>query len=981
MQRLLKSRLSSVDVETVMPADLINVKPFSSAIREFFATSQLSQFAEQTNPLAELTHQRRLTSLGIGGLSRDRATSEARDVHPTNYGKICPIETPEGQNIGLVTSLASYARINKYGFIETPYVKVEQGIPTGEVVYMNATEDVEAIIAPAGALVQDVLNHPWKDEGALIDCRYHGEYIKVPVDKITHTDVSSRQILSVAASLIPFVECDEAGRALMGSNMQRQGVPLIRPEAPLVGTGVEKVVAAASGITIKARKSGRVLQADNQKIIIHTVPQNRSLTLLDLETSEQASHVFDENTPSSFDYEVYPLKKFSRTNSSTCINQRPLVRPGDYIFEGDLLTEDFSCTNTEIALGSNVLVAFMTWKGYCFEDAIILSERISQDDVFTSIHLEEFELVAQDTKLGPEEITRDIPGLNEEALRHLDITGVPKIGAEVKTGDILIGQVSPKGESPLTPEEKLLRVIFLDKISDMKDSSLKVPSGVSGTVIDVKIYSRRGVEKDERTLLLERADIAIALRDQEQEEKILQSVFAQEAIALLSGKKSAQDMKGLKGAVFRTAWLKELSMEQWESVKPENKYLHTHLIHLLTNYNKALFEMKARTKTIIARAEKEADLPAGVLKVAKVIIAISRKIQPGDKMAGRHGNKGVVSKIVPIEDMPHLPDGTPIDVILNPLGVASRMNIGQIMETHLGWASRGFSKHIKEALDAFVRSREAAMAEIVHEKKSKTESEEKVWEREAEAFWKFSTLKDPDYRKLIQVITDIYNISDVKEFEKKYLPHHILDLAIRSITSGIPMKTPVFDGASIKDIDQVLQQAWGDTTGQVYLRDGQTGELFDNPVTVGMKYMMKLHHLVDDKIHARSVGPYSLVTQQPVGGKGQFGAQRLGEMEVWALEAYAASNLLLEMLTVKSDDSEGRLRVYSAIARGEGGFETGMPASFNVLMKELRALGLDIEPLTEDELPKSSSHDMHSFESERFEEGLDCDVSYGIGGY
>ncbi|HUA54491.1 MAG TPA: DNA-directed RNA polymerase subunit beta [Candidatus Sulfotelmatobacter sp.] len=880
MERAIRERMSSVEIDTVMPHDLINAKPAAAAVREFFGSSQLSQFMDQTNPLSEITHKRRLSALGPGGLTRERAGFEVRDVHPTHYGRICPIETPEGPNIGLINSLATYARVNQYGFIESPYRKVAAGRVTDEVVYLSAMEEGKYTVAQANAELVD--GKRFKDE--LVSCRRAGDFVMARSEDIELIDVSPKQLVSVAAALIPFLENDDANRALMGSNMQRQAVPLIQAEAPLVGTGMEDKVARDSGVAIGAKRSGIIDQVDATRIVVRSTEQ----------TAAAASGV-----------DIYNLLKFQRSNQNTCITQRPLVRVGDIVKAGDIIADGPSTELGELALGRNVLCAFMPWNGYNFEDSILISERIVSDDVFTSIHIEEFEVMARDTKLGQEDITRDIPNVGEEALKNLDEAGIVYIGAEVKPGDILVGKVTPKGESPMTPEEKLLRAIFGEKASDVRDTSLRVPPGVSGTTVEVRVFSRRGVDKDERALAIERAEIERLAKDRDDERAILERSFYNRLKELLIGKKVQTGPKGVKaGATVSEALLSELTKGQWRQIALANDKVMDDIEALKKQFDESIDRLTRRFEDKVEKLQRGDELPPGVMKMVKVFVAVKRKLQPGDKMAGRHGNKGVISRITPIEDMPHLEDGTPVDLVLNPLGVPSRMNVGQILETHLGWAAAGLGRQIGELL------------ERVHS------------ERDMKALRK--QLKDvygnDDYNR---------EIADLNDEEVRELSHNLV--------RGVPFASPVFDGAREEDIVAMLERAGLDRSGQVWLNDGRTGERFDRKVTVGYIYMLKLHHLVDDKIHARSIGPYSLVTQQPLGGKAQFGGQRFGEMEVWALEAYGAAYTLQEMLTVKSDDVSGRTKVYEAIVRGDDNFEAGIPESFNVLVKELRSLCLNVE--------------------------------------
>jgi DNA-directed RNA polymerase subunit beta len=882
MERAIKERMSSVDIDTVMPQDLINAKPAAAAVREFFGSSQLSQFMDQTNPLSEITHKRRLSALGPGGLTRERAGFEVRDVHPTHYGRICPIETPEGPNIGLINSLATFARVNKYGFIESPYRKVEKGKVTDEVVYLSAMEEARHHVAQANAAIDP----KGRLTGDLITCRYQGDVLLVASDKVDYIDVSPKQLVSVAAALIPFLENDDANRALMGSNMQRQAVPLIKAEAPLVGTGMEEVVARDSGAAIAARRSGIIDQVDSTRIVVRAT---------------------GETDPSKPGVDIYRLRKFQRSNQNTCINQRPLVTVGESVKAGDIIADGPSTDLGDLALGKNVLVAFMPWMGYNFEDSILLSERVVFDDIFTSIHIEEFEVMARDTKLGPEEITRDIPNVSEEALKNLDEAGIVFIGAEVNPGDILVGKITPKGESPMTPEEKLLRAIFGEKASDVRDTSLRLPPGVNGTVVEVRVFNRHGVDKDERAMAIEREEIERLAKDRDDELQILdRNVYARLKTALI-GKEAAKGPKGArKGTTLNDEVLNDIPRSQWWEIGLTDEAAMAEVEAIGKQYEDAKKSLERRFVDKVDKLQRGDELPPGVMKMVKVFVAVKRKIQPGDKMAGRHGNKGVVSQIVPVEDMPYLEDGTYVDVVLNPLGVPSRMNVGQILETHLGWACRGLGRIIDEALQKFHESGEA--------------------------------------KALRDAMGDIYG----KESGTTKLRDNELVALGEQLKGGVPIATPVFDGAREPDIVALLQKAGFDTSGQVTLFDGRTGEPFDRKVTVGYKYLLKLHHLVDDKIHARSIGPYSLVTQQPLGGKAQFGGQRFGEMEVWALEAYGAAYTLQEMLTVKSDDVAGRTKVYEAIVRGDDAFEAGIPESFNVLVKEMRALGLNVELVNSD---------------------------------
>ena len=877
MERAIKERMSSVDVDTVMPHDLINAKPVVASIREFFGSSQLSQFMDQTNPLSEITHKRRLSALGPGGLTRERAGFEVRDVHPTHYGRMCPIETPEGPNIGLINSLATHARINKYGFIESPYRRVENGKLTDEVRYLSAMEEQRYSIAQANATVDadGMLANEFVNArvGSARDATL------VPREEVDFIDVSPKQVVSVAASLIPFLENDDANRALMGSNMQRQAVPLVQTTAPLVGTGMESIVSRDSRAALVAKRSGVVEQVDAERIVVRAT-----------DDLDQARSGVD----------IYRLVKFRRSNQNSCINQRPIVRVGDEVKKGDIIADGPSTDLGDLALGRNIRVAFMPWNGFNYEDSILISERIVKDDVFTSIHIEEFEISARDTKLGPEEITRDIPNVGEEALRNLDEAGIVAVGAEVKAGDILVGKVTPKGESPMTPEEKLLRAIFGEKASDVRDTSLRVPPGDAGTVVEVRIFNRHGVDKDQRAIQIEREQIEELQEDRRDEQSILErNVFAR-LKDLLIGKQAIAGPKGFKKGAVTAENLDELSTTQWWQIQLEEEAAQGEIDRLKASFDDSLSELEARFNDKVEKIQRGDDLPPGVMKVVKVFLAVKRKLQPGDKMAGRHGNKGVISKINPIEDMPFTEDGTPVDIVLNPLGVPSRMNVGQILETHLGWACAGLGRLIDESLEAYKHTHD------------------------------------------IKEVRDTVQRAYGEDIELPEDDDDLLELA-GNLRNGVPIATPVFDGAREADIAEMLERAGLDPSGQSILYDGRTGERFARPVTVGYKYLLKLHHLVDEKIHARSTGPYSLVTQQPLGGKAQFGGQRFGEMEVWALEAYGAAYTLQEMLTVKSDDTAGRAKVYEAIVRGEDTFEAGIPESFNVLIKEMRSLGLNVE--------------------------------------
>jgi len=887
MERAVKERMSSVDVSTVMPNDLINAKPAVAAVREFFGSSQLSQFMDQTNPLSEVTHKRRVSALGPGGLTRERAGFEVRDVHPTHYGRICPIETPEGPNIGLINSLSTFARVNKYGFIETPYRRIIEGRVTNEVIYLSAMEEQKHTVAQASA----ELNEDGSFAEELVSARQAGEFLMALPETITLMDVSPKQLVSVAASLIPFLENDDANRALMGSNMQRQAVPLVKAEAPFVGTGMEETVARDSGAAIAARRAGVVDQVDASRIVV------------------RATGEFD-STKSGVD--IYTLMKFQRSNQSTCINQRPLVKVGDVVAAGDVIADGPSTEFGELALGRNALVAFMPWNGYNYEDSILISERIVKDDVFTSIHIDEFEVMARDTKLGPEDITRDIPNVGEEALRNLDEAGIVYIGAEVEPGDILVGKITPKGESPMTPEEKLLRAIFGEKASDVRDTSLRLPPGVSGTIVDVRVFNRHGIDKDERAMAIEREEIERLKKDSDDERTILNRATWSRLREMLLDQVATSVPKGgpKKGATIDMDVLDSVDRHEWWKFAVQDDTVQGNLEAVKVQYDEAVKRIKEKFEDRREKLERGDELPPGVLKMVKVFVAVKRKLQPGDKMAGRHGNKGVISRILPAEDMPFLADGTPVDLVLNPLGVPSRMNVGQIFETHLGWAARGLGQQIAHQLDEW---------------------------REANPDAKAGAMPDAVKTRLREVYGEHY-LDDIDARDGT----EIVELA-QNLRGGVPMGTPVFDGAVERDVAEMLELAGLDVSGQSDLFDGRTGDKFDRKVTVGIIYMLKLHHLVDDKIHARSIGPYSLVTQQPLGGKAQFGGQRFGEMEVWALQAYGAAYTLQEMLTVKSDDVVGRTKVYEAIVKGDDTFEAGIPESFNVLVKEMRSLGLNVD--------------------------------------
>ncbi|MBI2969452.1 MAG: DNA-directed RNA polymerase subunit beta [Gammaproteobacteria bacterium] len=877
VERAVKERLGLAESESLMPQEIINAKPVSAVIKEFFGSSQLSQFMDQNNPLSEVTHKRRISALGPGGLTRERAGFEVRDVHPTHYGRVCPIETPEGPNIGLINSLAVYARTNEYGFLETPYRKVVNGRVTNQIEYLSAIEEGEYVIAQANSTLDE--------KGMLVDqlvsCRHQNEFTLSTPDRVNYMDVSPRQIVSVAASLIPFLEHDDANRALMGSNMQRQAVPTLRTEKPLVGTGIERTVAIDSGVTVIAERGGEVDSVDAGRIVIRVND--------------------DEVVPGEPGVDIYNLTKYTRSNQNTCINQKPLVRPGDVVARGDVLADGPSTDLGELALGQNLLVAFMPWNGYNFEDSILISERLVLEDRFTTIHIEELTCVARDTKLGPEEISADIPNVSESALNKLDESGIVFIGAEVNAGDILVGKVTPKGETQLTPEEKLLRAIFGEKASDVKDTSLRVPSGMNGTVIDVQVFTRDGVEKDVRALEIEEAELNRVRKDLNDQLRIMEDGVYQRVEKHLLSKMAEGGPGGLEaGAKITKAYLADTPREKWYEIRLKNEEANQVLEHASSQLHYLRKEFDQRFEEKRAKLTSGDDLAPGVLKMVKVYLAVKRRIQPGDKMAGRHGNKGVISTIVPVEDMPYMEDGTPVDVVLNPLGVPSRMNVGQVLETHLGWAAKGLGRKIGDLVDA-----QASATEI---------------------------------RELLD---KIYNVSGRKERLDTLSAEEVQKLA-RNLRDGVPMATPVFDGASEAEIKHMLAVAGLPTSGQTHLNDGRTGDRFDRPISVGYVYMMKLNHLVDDKMHARSTGPYSLVTQQPLGGKAQFGGQRFGEMEVWALEAYGAAYTLQEMLTVKSDDVNGRTKMYKNIVDGNHHMEAGMPESFNVLVKEIRSLCIDI---------------------------------------
>ncbi|MBW2062252.1 MAG: DNA-directed RNA polymerase subunit beta [Deltaproteobacteria bacterium] len=899
MERAIRERMSLQEVETLMPHDLINSKPVSAVVKEFFGTSQLSQFMDQTNPLSEVTHKRRLSALGPGGLTRERAGFEVRDVHPSHYGRICPIETPEGPNIGLIVSLSTFARVNKFGFIETPYRVVKNGVATSAVKYLTAMDEKEFPIAQANALLDK--------KGRFIDdivaCRVMGEFVQVSSDEVAYMDVSPNQLVSVSTSLIPFLENDDANRALMGSNMQRQAVPLLRSEAPLIGTGIEEVVARDSGVNVVAEHDGVIDDVDASRIVLKYQSDG------------------DEGVSSGVD--IYKLTKYQRSNQNTCFNQRPIVRSGDHVRKGQIIADGPATELGELALGRNIAVAFMSWGGYNFEDSILVSERLVKDDTFTSIHIEEFETMARDTKLGKEEITRDIPNLGEESLSDLDAAGIIRIGAEVNPGDILVGKVTPKSETQLSPEEKLLRAIFGEKASDVKDSSLRVPPGIEGIVIDARVFSRKGVDKDERAQVIEDDETARLEKDRADEIHIIKASIQSRLAELLVGKTlsaSLTEARKSGGTIFKRntkitrEHIEQIDPNDWANVslsEDKKRTVREAIGQIISRYNEQVDMVRMVFEDKITSLRKGDELPPGVIKMVKVYVAMKRKLSVGDKMAGRHGNKGVVSRILPEEDMPYFEDGTPVDIVLNPLGVPSRMNVGQVLETHLGWASKELGAQIARLVE------------------------------------KLST------EKLRSKLKSILGREDYKKFADGLNDDELKGL-INNSSRGLHMATPVFDGASENEIQDFLKMAGLPGGGKTYLRDGRSGERFDSMVTVGVMYMMKLHHLVDDKLHARSIGPYSLVTQQPLGGKAQFGGQRLGEMEVWAMEAYGAAYSLQEFLTVKSDDVIGRTRMYEKIVKGDNVLEAGIPESFNVLVKELMSLGLDVELIEDGESAESA---------------------------
>ncbi len=878
VQRAIQERMNSVEIDAVLPQDLINVKLLVAILREFFGTSQLSQFMSQTNPLAEITHKRRLSALGPGGLARDRAGFEVRDVHTSHYGRICPIETPEGQNIGLISSIASYAKINEYGFIESPYRKVENGIVSDEIHYLSATKESGFVIAQA--------NEKMDENGKLIadlhNCRFNGDYMMFSSNEINYIDVSPKQLVSVAAALIPFLENDDANRALMGSNMQKQAVPLLYNSAPIIGTGMEKIIAKDSSACVVANSNGIVEKVDSLRIMVRV-------------TDEDSSNLID----------IYELEKYQRSNQDTCINQKPIVKLGQEIKKGDILADGQSTKNGELALGKNVLVGFMSWNGYNFEDSIIISEKLVRDDVFTSVHIEKFEITTRDTRLGAEEITRDIPNVSEESLRHTDEVGIVNVGSEVSGGDVLVGKVTPKSETPATPEEKLLRAIFGEKAYEIKDSSLYVPPGVKGTVVDVRVFTRRGVEKDERAITIERQKIAKLTKDKEEKIVILEKHLREKIEHLFLGNKLVKALGKLKSNhQLKKDDLSEIKFANLRKISIEDNSVNSKIEALIKSFDTVVGNFANQLSDDLAKLQSGDDLPQGVLKYIKVFVAVKKTLKPGDKMAGRHGNKGVVSKIVAIEDMPYLEDGTSLDILLNPLGVPSRMNVGQILETHLGLASYKVGRDLAKKIE--------------------------------------QTQNEAELEQLKAKVIKIYNDQEIADTIKDFNDKEFKSFAKHSLKKGIAIATPVFDGAKENDIVEMYQNANLETDGKMWVYDGKTGERFDRRVTVGYIYMLKLHHLVDDKIHARSVGPYSLVTQQPLGGKSHFGGQRFGEMECWALQAYGASFTLQEMLTVKSDDVTGRLKLFEAVVKGESDFEYSVPESFNVMIKELKSLCLNV---------------------------------------
>jgi len=878
MERAIRERLTSSDLTEAMPSDLVNAKPLIASVKEFFGSSQLSQFMDQTNPLSEVTHKRRISALGPGGLSRERAGFEVRDVHPTHYGRLCPIETPEGPNIGLINSLASFAKVNNFGFIETPYRKVTDCKVTDEVVYLSAIEEAGHVMAQANAKVDS----DGRFIADVVQCRQDGEFIMTSPADIEYMDVSPSQVISVGAGLIPFLEHDDANRALMGANMQRQAVPLLKSEKPLVGTGMEAPLARDSGVSSVARRAGVVESVDAGRVVIRVHD--------------------DEQIEGEPGLDIYRLFKYRRSNQNTCFNQRPTVKAGDIVRPGDIIADGPSTDMGELALGRNVLTAFMPWCGYNFEDAIVISEKLVKEDVYTSIHIEEFEAVARDTKLGEEEITRDIPNVGEEALRHLDDTGIAYVGAEVKAGEIIVGKITPKGESQLSPEEKLLRAIFGEKASDVRDSSLRVKPGDEGVVVDVQIFTRRGDEKDDRAKSIEEAEVEKLYADKEDERRIFEANVMARLQGLLVGQQALK-VKGLKvGAVVSAEHLSSLSLRELSTISVESDEVNAKVSEILASMDNERTRLEKRFEEKVAKVREGSELKPGVIKVVKVFVAVKRKLQPGDKMAGRHGNKGVISIIVPEEDMPFTADGRPVDICLNPLGVPSRMNIGQILEIHMGYASAELGRRLNEMVIAKAINDDIRAFLL------------KIYAEDKKACGQISDMNDAELEELVH-----------------------------NLKGGVPIASPAFDGATEEHVYRMLELAGVSKTGQTTLYNGMTGEAFDRPITIGQMYILKLHHLVDEKIHARSTGPYSLVTQQPLGGKAQFGGQRFGEMEVWALEAYGAAHVLQEMLTVKSDDVQGRTKMYESIVRGDMTFEAGIPESFNVMTKELNALGIDIE--------------------------------------
>lgn len=885
IERAIRERLQLGDVDTLLPHDFVNNKPASAVVKEFFGSSQLSQFMDQTNPLSEVTHKRRLSALGPGGLSRERAGFEVRDVHPTHYGRICPIETPEGPNIGLISSLAGYAKVNEYGFIETPFKSLDDG----EVKYYSAAEEhADHVIAQASEMMKD-------DD--LVYARRSGENEIVRADEADLMDVSTSQLVSVAANLIPFLQNDDANRALMGSNMQRQAVPLLKTRSPLVGTGMERTVARDSGATVVAKRDGTIVAVDAQRIVVKSVEENES------------------QTDVGADVDIYKLEKNKRSNVDTCINQKPIVRVGEHVKKGDIIADGFATEMGELALGQNVVVAFMPWSGYNFEDSILISERVVKEDLYTSIHIQEFECISRDTKLGQEEITGDIPNVGDEALKNLDDAGIIRVGADVKPNDLLVGKITPKGETQLTPEEKLLRAIFGEKAGDVRDTSLRVPPGVVGTVIGAKVYAREGAIKDARSLRIEEAEISRLKKYESDRILIIKDSAARKISAIAAGETLAGEVRGrdgdvlaASGTVVTTEFLKDLDYIYWEKLAIKDAQKNNLLTKVVENLREKINMIRFMTEEQIKKARKGDELPPGVIKMVKVYVAIKRKLQVGDKMAGRHGNKGVVSRILPEEDMPFLSDGRPVDIVLNPLGVPSRMNVGQILETHLGWAAKGIGERLNRMVNESFDRQEVERIIL------------KVWE----------------------------NDEEVKSFVKECTDEQLMKF-VRKYPEGVHLANPVFDGATEDQIKEYMQLAGLDEDGRSVLFDGRTGNRFDNKVTVGVMYVLKLHHLVDEKIHARSIGPYSLVTQQPLGGKAQFGGQRLGEMEVWAMEAYGAANTLQEFLTVKSDDVLGRTRMYESIVKGQNAMMPGLPESFNVLVKELQSLGLDVNLMRDDQ--------------------------------